>query len=659
MQQVIKGALRQALKKFGLTDVNVQLEHPVQEEHGDYATNIALIAAKHLAAACLSADRARQDVKKPPMEIAESIAQELQKKLSKDIKISIAKPGFINFTLSQSLLLEKTQELLSLDKMFRPVGKRSGQKIMVEYAHPNTHKEMHIGHMRTLITGEAICRLLEATGSQVFRANYQGDIGPHVAKALWGIKKLMQERDLMIDTGNWKLEFEAGKSKAGDQSSNIKLQDQASSIKPQASKNVANWSSKDKAHFLGEGYVRGNKDYEAHKDEIDQLNTSLYLHIAGHSRESENLPVGRQGQILNQVEDDNIGRLYQITRRWSLDYYDNFYQRFYTTFDRLFFESEMVEEGKRIVKENLGKVFVQDNGAIIFSGEKYGLHTRVFITQAGNPTYEGKEMANAYAEYNAFPFDLKIHVVASEQAGYFQVVFKALELIDPEKFENKQHHVSMGMVQLADRKISSRTGDILTVDWLIDQVKERIESMVQEGKIEAEDRDKVTEQVAIGAIKYSVLKVGTGQNVAFDIAKSVSLDGDSGPYLQYTYARIQSVLRKSQVISPKSQVDWKLDIGNFEYPVLVERMKLEIEEISLLRSLYRFDEIVIEAADTLSPHVLAGYLFDLAQKFNLFYQKHKILESEQREFRLALTIAVGNTIKQGLDLLGIQAPEKM
>ncbi len=642
--KTIKQQIITAISEIVPEDLPVNLDHPVQEEHGDYASNIALIAAKY--------------AKKPPMEIAESLAKQLLHKLSKDIKILVAAPGFINFTLPENLLLEKMQATLAGEYAFQPGSKRVGKKVMVEYAHPNTHKEMHIGHMRTLITGEAICRLLEATGARVFRANYQGDIGPHVAKAIWGIKKIMAEKGLELAE-------------------------------------VEGWTDKDKAHFLGEGYVRGSQEYEANKEEIDQLNSDLYVYIHRHSGDP---PAGGDSRISNnerswtpfdfaqgKSQDDNIGRLYQTTRRWSLDYYEDFYQRFYTTFDRLFFESEMVQEGKRIVKENLGKVFVEDNGAIIFSGEKYGLHTRVFITQAGNPTYEGKEMANGFAEYKAFPFDLKIHVVGSEQAGYFQVVFKALELIDPEKFAAKQHHISMGMVNLTDRKMSSRTGEILRVDWLIDQVKERIEKLVAEGKIAAEDRERVTEQVAIGAIKYSVLKVGTGQNVAFDIEKSVSLDGDSGPYLQYAFARTQSVLRKAQSDKGTEFQSKKEDIAT--------PSEMQPEEESLLRSLYRFEEVVSEAAETLSPHLLSVYLFDLAQKFNLFYQKHKILtphpvilvsdkgahpespsekrsctsqvtdslrgDDEVSNFRLVLTTAVGNALKKGLNLLGIQAPEKM
>jgi len=553
-------------------DLVVKLTKPSIPTHGDYTVTVALSLAKIL--------------KKPPMEVAESLAAELRtnkEKLAMVERIDVVAPGFINFWLSQKELLTVLKQ--SKDKKVEQKYSHSLQnkRILIEYAHPNTHKEMHIGHMRTMITGEALARLLKAGGAEVFRANYQGDIGPHVAKALYGVEKLIAERSLTIE----QLE----------QSSNA-----------------------EKAHFLGEAYVRGNKDYEEEKVTIDALNTKLYQ------------------------KDATIWPLYEQTRKWSLDYYEDFYTRFYTKFDRLFFESEMADRGKEIVQEAIGTVFTEDNGAVIFPGEKYGLHTRVFITQAGNPTYEGKEMANAFAEHKAFPFDLKMHVVGSEQAGYFKVVFKALELLDPEKFEGKQHHVSMGMVTLTDRKMSSRTGEILRVDWLIDQVKERILNLVQEGKIEAENKDAVVEMVAIGAVKYSVLKVATTQNVAFDIEKSVALDGDSGPYLQYTYARTQSVLRKAD-----SQAG-TLDTSG---------LTLNEEEKALLRMLYMFPQVISDAASTFSPHILCTFLFDLTKQFNLFYQKHAILKSEQQEFRLALTAAVGNTIKQGLHLLGIKSPEKM
>lgn len=565
IRESIKKDLKDVLSEMGFAK-EPEVTQPKDISKGDFTTNIAFLASKEL--------------KKSPQDIAEEIVVKLSH-LEYLEKIEVVK-GFINFWISNNFLSASLNKLL--EQGYQPENTSlQGQKVMVEYAHPNTHKEMHIGHMRTLITGEAISRLLESQGSKVFRANYQGDIGPHVSKALYGIQKIMKYRGLALEE-------------------------------------IKKWSHKDKAHLLGEGYVIGSSDYEGHKEEIDAINSSLYK------------------------KSEDLWPLYEETRRWSLDYYQDFYTRFYTRFDRLFFESEMAECGKKIVLENMPKVFTQDQGALIFSGEKYGLHTRVFVTKDGNPTYEGKEMCNALTQYQTFPFDKKIHVVASEQKGYFEVVFKALELIDPKKFKDKQIHLSMGMVQLSDRKISSRTGEVLTVDWLVDEVKEKVNEMLKEGRIKADDKEKVAEQITIGAIKYSVLKVGVGQNVAFDIQKSVSLDGDSGPYLQYTYARTRSVLAKTGA-KPE-----KMEIG---------KSKLETEEENLLRLIYRYPQIVEEAALKYSPNVLASYLFDVAQSFNLFYQKHKILGSETENLRIFIALITARVLKLGLETLGIETPEQM
>lgn len=570
-QQLISD-LSSAIKKMGFLDITTEVEYPADPTRGDYSTNVALIAANKLG--------------KNPMELAEQICKELEinsKNLGIFEKIDIAKPGFINFWLSNEFLKQQVEI-----REFNPLESTtlSGKKIFVEYAHPNTHKEMHIGHMRTLITGEALARLFEYAGAKVYRANYQGDIGPHIARALYGIEKLMKERGLSLEQ-------------------------------------IETWSNKAKTHFLGEGYVRGNQDYETQKELIDGLNKKLY------------------------ARDDSVLELYQRTRTWNLDYYDEFYNRFYTKFDRLFFESEMDEEGTRIVQKHIPAVFKKENNAVIFSGDKYGLHTRVFITSAGTPTYEAKEMANAFMQYEAFPFDKNIHVVASEQAGYFQVVFKALELIDPKKFKDTEYHLSMGMVQLKNKKMSSRTGDILTVDWLLDQVKKQAEQLSGEGRIATEEKEQTIEKIVIGAVKYSVMQVGTGQNVVFDINKSVSLEGNSGPYIQYVYARTQSVLAK-------------LTHKSLEYNSN-NNLKIKPEERNLLQLLIKFDEVVQEAAERSAPSGLTTFLFDLAHTFNLFYQLYPILKAkgDSRDFRLSLTYGTGEVIKKGLELLGIAAPNVM
>jgi len=597
----IKNLVKKILKEMGIQeDIPVPVTIPQDVTHGDYTTNIAFIVAKQL--------------KKSPMQIAEEISSRFTLDTSVFEKREAMKPGFINFWLSKAYLMSHL-ELPNIP------NKTISLNVLVEYAHPNTHKEMHIGHMRTLITGEAISRILEANGATVFRANYQGDIGPHVAKALWGIQKLMRERRLSIV-------------------------------------DIAQWDNAAKAHFLGEGYVAGSKLYEqeAEKRQIDQMNAFLYQKLEGDETGSQFTPEAKQ----------DIWNVYKETKQWSLDYFDEFYKRFYTKFDRLFLESEMVACGKKIVKENIGKVFTKDaDGSIILSKEKSGVHTRVFITQAGYPTYEGKEMCNGYTEWEAFHFDRKIHIVGSEQSGYFQVVFKALELLDRKKFEGKQYHLPMGMVQLTDRKISSRTGEILRVDWLIDEVKKAAEGLFKEGKIETQEKEEVLEQVAIAAVKYSVLKVGAKQDVSFDIQKSISLEGNSGPYIQYTYVRTQSIVKKFKIPSFVPLSGTTAGRQNSKFKIsneLSADYQLEPEELLVLRLLHQFPSIVQKAAEELAPNTICTYLFNLAQHFNLFYQKFRIVDAktpEEVQFRVALTRATGTILKQGLYLLGIEAPQKM
>jgi arginyl-tRNA synthetase len=534
----------------------VKLEHPELEQFGDYSTNIAL---------ALKGGR--------------KLADEIAGKIKKDELIegvNVAGPGFINITLSKKYLIGEMEKIKPAGDGYGKSDLMKGRKMMVEFAHPNTHKELHIGHMRTLITGEAISRILSNAGATVFRANYQGDIGPHVAKAIWGTTELLRERKM-----SW---------------------DDAEKLEPLA-----------RAHLLGEGYIRGNQDYEEKKKEIDGLNSKIY---AG---------------------DLEIKEIYERTRRWSLVYYDIFYSRFGTKFDRLFFESEVAAEGKQLVQQNTPRVFEVSEGAVIFDGEKYGLHKRVFITKDGNPTYEGKEMALAYLQYKTFPFDTVIHVVANEQTGYFQVVIKALELIDP-IFSGREFHLSMGMVNLVGRKMSSRTGEIMTVDGMLDEVRLNLPVKTEDGHI--------SEVITLGAVKYSVLKTHPTMNVTFDIKQSVNLEGNSGPYLQYTFARTQSVIVKAGVHENYTS----------------ENYGMNTEEEAIVRYLHRYSEVAEEAALRYSPNLICNYLYELAQRFNKFYNQHSILSADNQEtieFRLKITTAIGQVIKNGLKLLGIEALERM
>lgn len=534
-------------------EVVVSLDLPSNTDNGDFTTNVAL--------------RMGGD----PMENAEKVKAELEKDLPGSIeKVEVAKPGFINFYLSKDYLIENLS--LITDKYGK--GKTSqGKKILIEFAHPNTHKEFHIGHLRNISTGESIARILISQGADLKRVNYQGDVGLHVAKALYGFQKL--------------------ESELGDESSLTLDQ---------------------KAKFLGKAYAFGSKEYEekeSAKEEILKINKQIY------------------------AKDPQFLDLWEKTRQWSLDYFEDIYKRAGTKFDRLYFESEVYGPGKEIVESHIKDgIFKEDAGAVIFDGEKYGLHKRVFITGEGNATYEAKEMGLAPLEYEEFPFDEALHVVGPEQAGYFQVVFKAIELVNPE-IGKAEKHIPYGFVQLKDGKMSSRMGNVVSGVWLLDEAKKRLK------EVYPDMNDETLEQVGVGAVKYSMLKFGRTSDISFSFDESISLEGNSGPYIQYTYARIQSILRKAKGASN------------------VQTETLEPEEQELLRHLTQFPEVVGQAAESYSPNLIANYLFNLSQKFNLFYQKHQVVGSESEGFRSALVAGVGQVIKNGLNLLGIETVEKM
>ena len=283
-------------------------------------------------------------------------------------------------------------------------------------------------------------------------------------------------------------------------------------------------------------------------------------------------------------------------------------------------------------------VLEKSQGAIVFNGKKYGLDTRVFINSKGFPTYEGKELALAEKEFSEFgDLDKVIHVVTPEQTSFFKVTFKVQELLDENKYKNRQYHLVYEWVKLKTGKMSSREGNIIEGNWLIDQIKEKI--------LKQFECDETTaETLAVASVKYSFLKQGTDSPIAFDIGESIAVDGNSAPYLVYTYVRCQSVLGKAK--GTEFNAD-KVDKNS--------------DDINLLRKLYQFPAVVSKSAENYSPNLIANYLYELSSQFNLFYQKNPILKcSEQsRNSRLLITKATANVIKKGLKLLGIKTVEKM
>jgi len=524
--------------------VNYPLEHPSNLENGDYSTPLALQYANRAGA--------------NPRDFAKRIVEELGD-IPGIAKITIAGAGFINFYLAPSALAAAIEEARSED-MWGSGTLNSGKKIMVEYTDPNPFKEFHIGHLMSNAIGESIARLLQFSGTEVRRANYQGDVGPHVAKAIWGKMK------------------------------NPKL----------------TW---------GEAYAAGVSDYEQHKEEIDVINQKVY-----------------------DKSDPEINALYDAGRKKSLEHFEELYKILGTKFDHYFFESATAQKGIEIVRAH-PEVFEQSDGAVIYRGEQDGLHTRVFLTSKGLPTYETKELGLGELKAETWNFDTSITVTAHEQSDYFEVVLAAMKKVLPE-VAKKIRHVSHGMMRFAEGKMSSRTGNVVTGESLLLDLTEAAKVRAAESR--ADDPAKLAEAVAVAAIKYQVLKQASGKDIIFDRERALSLEGDSGPYLQYAHARAQQIVEKAK----EQKVVPKIDATT--------------EPNDLVRLLHRFPEAVEYAASELEPHLLTNYLLVFASAFNHWYATEHILDgTPAAPHKVALADAVRRTLKNGLWILGIPSPERM
>lgn len=547
MEERLRRAVEEALRETGAEEVAYTVERPGEMAHGDYATNAALVAAKKLG--------------QSPRAIAEALATRLKESLGDLVSgVDVAGPGFINFTLSPASVRFQVAEAAAKGDEWGKGTADEGKRVMVEYTDPNPFKEMHIGHLMSNAIGEAVVRLIRNSGAEAVSVNYQGDVGPHVAKAIWGLRK----------TG------------------------------------VAEPIS---AKELSEAYVVGNRAYEDNPDaktEIDELNKAIY-----------------------EGKDRELMALWQKGKEISLEAFESVYRQLGTKFDYYFFESEVAESGTRIVKDGVATgVFEESEGALIYRGEKKGLHTLVFVTSRGTPTYEAKELGLPFLKEQRWPSDESLIVTANEQVGHFKVVKAALEDIAP-LLGAKTRHIPHGFLRLVTGKMSSREGTVITAESFIAEVTAKVSERSADPLI--------AQQVAIGAIKFMVLRQSPGQDIIFDPEKSLSLEGDSGPYLQYALVRAKKILSYAGE-------------GGAEQP----EVPYDIERIIL-----HYPEVAARSARMLAPNLLINYLTELAGAWNAFYAQEQVLGSPEEAYKQRVARAFANTMTNGLRLLGIPAPEKM
>lgn len=510
---------------------------------------------------------------KNPREVAEQIAEKLRE-TGEYADVTIAGPGFINIRLSDQALLAAAKKELG--------GYTTGQNIVLEYSCPNAFKELHTGHLYQTIFGDILARVLMVGGATIHRTSFGGDVGLHVAKCLWGMRAELggeypeKLADISTDT------FE-------------------------------------RSRWISACYVKGAATYEEDemaKAEIDELNKTIYGY---HDKNDHESP---------------LAKIYWETRQWSFDYFDAFYKTIEVEPLHYYPESATAPTGLEVVREQLARGNLKESdGAVVFEGdESKHLHTRVFITSKGLPTYETKDIGVIWQEKADYNFDHRILITGNDQKEYMRVVFAAAETFRPE-LTGTMTHLTNGLVRFADgKKMSSRLGNVTRAVDVIDAVREKVSELV-------DDKDLI-EPVTLGAIKYIFARYKFGGDIAFDIEETVSLQGNSGPYLQYAHARARSILAKTALT-----------------PILPDR--LDADERSLVVKLGEYTEIVARAAAEYAPHVICQYLYELAQAFNRFYEKNRVIGHEREAERLSLVELYVGHLKSGLELLGITAPEKI
>ncbi len=585
---MIKGILDKEIKgvlaELGFETVPISFEHPGDLSHGDYAINVAMMLAKKAG--------------KNPVEIAGEISEKLKEKNIEFVSgISIAGPGFINFTLSPEFFAKETKQIIKAGSRYGVSDLYKGRKILVEHSSPNLFKPFHVGHVMNNAIGESISRIAKVSGAEVVTMSFPSDISLGVAKAIF-----------------------------------ILLQDQGESFKPTD------------ISILGDAYVKGTKLYD--EDE------SIHFRV---KEIADNLYGGNDSPEL---------RLFNLCKKFNIEYFENIVARLGSHFDTYIYESEAGVVGKKIVDEHK-EVFAESDGAIVYvpKEEDTHLNTAVFINSQGNPTYEAKDLGLLKMKFEKFSPDISIFMTDNQQISHFQIVLDAAEKINKE-WKEKSIHKYHGRMSFKGQKMSSRLGGVPLATDLIEYVTdESIKRMVipEGGKLvdgestpitdkelsrfrEIKSAKEIGEKIAIAALKFAILKSQAGKNIDFDPETSLSFEGDSGPYIQYTIARSNSILEKAKTEGVEESL---------------EKHSEEVQDIE--RLLYRFPEVVETSIKNWEPHHLAVYGLELARAFNSFYGNTKFIDKENKDagYNLSLVRATSQVLKNTLRLLGIESPEKM
>ncbi len=545
--------------------------------------------------------------KKSPEQTGEDLGKYLTDNIEEINSFNVIK-GFLNLELSQNFWLDQFKTAWQNENFGIRLPDKNSKTVLVEYSSPNTNKPLHLGHIRNNLLGYSIAKIFEANNNKVIKTNIVNDRGIHICKSMLAWQKW----------GNGETPESSGMK--GD-------------------------------FLVGKYYVKFDQEY---KKEIQQLISE------GKSKEEaeQNARLILQArEMLRKWEagDDEVVALWKKMNNWVYDGFDVTYKKLGVDFDKIYYESDTYKVGKELVLKGLekGKLIKEEDGSVWADLTNKGLDKKILLRSDGTSVYMTQDIGTAYLRYKDYQFDKHVYVVGNEQDYHFKVLKIVLEELGFPWAKNIQH-LSYGMVELPEGKMKSREGTVVDADDLIADMVSTARQISQElGKLDGlsnEEIEKIIHTIALGALKYFLLKVDPKKNMVFNPKESIDFNGNTGPFIQYTYARIQSLARKA--------AENKLDTESYQK----EKLNLDTKEVQLIKSINKFAVIVSEAGENQNPAIIANYVYELVKEYNQFYHDFSILKEENEDlkrFRLQLSVLTGRVIKQAMALLGIDVPEKM
>jgi arginyl-tRNA synthetase len=588
LEQILQEKTKEALLKiYDFQADNVELQATRKDFEGD----ITLVVFPYV-----------KQLRKNPKEVAESIGDFLQKNIE-IVKNYNVVGGFLNLVIDDRYYTDFLNSIYA-DKKYGLTPQKQEKALMVEYSSPNTNKPLHLGHIRNNLLGHSISEIYKATGKPVIKTQIINDRGIHICKSMLAWQKF----------GNGETPESSGMK--GD-------------------------------HLAGKYYVKFDQEY---KKQIQEL-------IKEGKTEEEakkQAPILLEAQEMLrkwEAKEPEVIQLWQKMNGWVYEGFNETYKNLGVSFDKNYYESETYLLGKKVVEEGLKKgiFFQKPDGSVWADLSDEGLDEKLLLRADGTSVYMTQDIGTAIKRFEEFDIDSHIYVVGNEQDYHFQVLFLILKKLGY-KWADKLYHLSYGMVELPHGKMKSREGTVVDADDLMQEMTDTAREISQElGKLEGyspEEKERLYRIIGLGALKYYILKVDPKRTIMFDPKKSIDFQGNTGPFIQYTYARIQSILRKSDGIY---QQDFDIK-------------QLDGKEKEVLKQLETFPQIIETAAQQQNPGIIANYTYDLVKLYNSFYQSVPILsatDENARIFRVKLSAKVGDVIQNAFKLLGIEVPERM